>query len=299
MDKFFVDIKKDAVFLYIKNKKGKENSYIKYCLLHLRKPFDGGVYQNFDLWRFYEAFTYELIDGEFVKTLPYPIVSAGEWECALCICGTRDFHGGIHGYEHQKEFFAEMDGAPVDIDTPQSFWTDNFRFYQKSVIVKQGTLDEPVADHVKDYYFCDGGVTLKQDVKWLQDLEIAYAYLAMFPIRRTHDDTETGEVISDRAMTNLSDEVYDVGKLWHETPISPIKNAKSGVKWAKIWGSESGVTAEFTVLQNGVLDSNLFFIQNNESYNKLYYSCAGNGKRFPVKVGDDWHFEDRFEIYRV
>lgn len=299
MDKIFVEVKKDGIFLYIKNKKGKENSYIKYCLLHLRKPFDGGVYQNFDLWRFYEAFTYERVGDEFVKTLPYPIVSAGEWECALCLCGTRDFHGGIHGYEHQKEYFAEADGEAVDLDTPKTFWADTFRFYQKSLIVKQGTLDEPVANHIKDYLFSEGGVTLSQEVLWLQDMDVAYAYLAMFPIRRTHDDTETGEVISDRAVTNLSDEVYDVGKLWHETDISPIKNAKSGVTWAKIWGSESGVTAEFSVLANDVPDSNIFFIQNNESYNKLYYSCAGNGTPYHASTGDKWHFKDRFEIYRV
>ncbi len=299
LDKIFVDIKKDAIFLYVKNKKGKENSYIKYCLLHLIKPFDGGIYQNFDLWRFYEAFAFERQGDEFVQTLPYPIISAGEWECALCLSGTRDFHGGIHGYEHQKEYFAEADGKAVSPDRPKSFWADTFRFYQKSVIVKQETLDEPVAAHIKDYFFSEGGVTLTQELEWLQPMKVAYAYLAMLPIKRTHDDTETGEVITDRAMTDLSDDVYDVGKLGHETPVSPIKNAKSGVTRARIWGSRSGITAEFTVLKNDVRDNNIFFIQNNESYNKLYYSCAGNGTPYPVKRGDKWHFEDRFEIYRV
>lgn len=298
-NKIFVEIINDGIELYIPNKKGKTESYIKYCLFHLIKPFDGGVYQNFDLWRLYGAYTYEMQNNEFVQTLSYPVVSAGEWECALCLRGTRDFHGGIHGYEHHKEVFAEADGKPVDLSVRQKLWVDSFRFVQKSVIVKQETLDEPVCDHIKDYLFSDGGVTIKQDIEWLQPMEVAFAYLAMFPIRRTHDDTDTGEVISDRVMTNLSDEVYDIEKVGHETAISPIKNAKSGVTHAKIWGEKSGFTAELSILANSVDSTNIFFVQNNESYNKLYYSCAGNGTPYPVATGDKWHFESRYELYRV
>lgn len=299
MDKICVEITKDEVVLYITNKKGKAKSYIKYRLSHLVKPFDGGIYQNLDLWRLYGAFACELQNGEFVQTLPYKVISEGEWECALCLRGTRDFHGGIHGYEHQKQIFAEADGKVIDLNTPGILWVDSFRFVQKSLIVKQETLDEPVCNHIKDYLFSDGGVTIKQDIEWLQPMEVAFAYLAMFPIRRTHDDTETGEVISDRAMTNLSNEIYDIEKVGHETGISPLKNAKSGVTWAKIWGEKSGITGEMWILENSVDSSNIFFVQNNETYNKLYYSCAGNGTPYPVSVGDKWHFESRYEIYRV
>lgn len=299
MGKICVEVKSNGIFLYVPNAKGRADSYIKYRLIHLVKPFDGGIYQNLDLYRIYGAFACELQNGKFVETLPYMVISEGEWECALCLRGTRDFHGGIHGYEHKKEVFAEADGKIIDLNTPCTIWVDSFRFVQKSLIVKQETLDEPVCNHVKDYLFSDGGVTIKQDIEWLQPMEVAFAYLAMFPIRRTHDDTETGEVISERAMTNLSDEIYDVEKVGHETAISPIQNAKSGVTWAKIWGEKSGITGEMWILENNVDSSNIFFVQNNETYNKLYYSCAGNGTPYPVATGDKWHFESRYEVYRV
>ncbi|MBO7217099.1 MAG: hypothetical protein J6V50_00185 [Clostridia bacterium] len=299
MGKICVEISKSGIILYIPNKKGKAESYIKYRLLHLQKPFDGGIYQNYDLYRLCGAFATEYVNGEFKQTLPYMIVSEGEWECALCLRGTRDFHGGIHGYEHKKEVFAEADGKPIDLEAPNTLWVDSLRFVQKSVIVKQETLDKPVCNHIKDYLFSDGGVTIKQDIEWLRPMEVSFAYLAMFPIRRTHDDTETGEVISDRVMTNLSDKIYDVGRLWHETDISPLKNAKEGVSWAKIWGEKSGITAEMWIVENDVKSNNIFFVQNNQGYNKLYYSCAGNGTPYPVCVGDKWHFESRYEIYRV
>lgn len=296
-EKIFVDIKANGIELYITNEKGKKASYIKYCLLHLQKPFTGGIYENYDLWRFYGAYTFERHGDSFVQTLPYPIISAGEWECALCLQGTRDFHGGIHGYEHQKEFFAEADGTPIDISMPQSLWVDSFRFVQKSVIVKQETLDEAVCLHTKDYLFSKGGVTIDQDIEWVQPMTVEFAYLAMLPIKRTHDDTETGELICDRAMTNLSDDVYDVGKLWHMTDISTLKNCKKGVRWAKIWGQGSGITAEMSILSDDIPDSNLFFIQNNQSYNKLYFSFAGN--HHPVNSGERWHMTSRYELYRV
>lgn len=298
MNKICVEIKENEILIYVPNKKGKANSYIKYRISHLVRPFDGGIYQNYDLWRIYGAFACELENGVFKET-PYLIIRDGEWECALRLKGTRDFHGGIHGYEHQKEILAEADGKPIDIKTPCTIWVDSFRFVQKSLIVKQGTLDEPLCNHVKDYLFSDGGLTLTQDLEWLQPMEVLLAYLAMLPIRRTHDDTETGEILTDRIITNLSDTVYDVGKTGHETEISTLSNAKSGVNWVKLWGEKSGITAELSILKDDVPCTSIFYIQNADIYNKLYYSCAGNGTPYPVASGDKWHFESRYEIYKV
>lgn len=298
-NKTFIEIRHDYINIYLHNKKGKGNSFIMTRLYHLKKPFDGGTYQNLDLWRLYEAFTYEMTDGKMVKTLPYAVISAGEWECALAISHTRDFHGGIHGYEHQKEFFAEADGKPVDLDTTQDLWVSEFRFYQKSLIVKQETLDEPVCYHIKDYTFKDGAIEYAQEIEWLIECNIQYSYLTMLPIRRTHDNTPTGEVISDHIMTDLSDEVYDIEKVGHETPISTIANRKQGVRYAKIWGEKSGITAEVSIKRDDVPGTDTFFVQNNESYNKLYFSYAGNGGKHDTKIHEKWNQTTRVELYRV
>lgn len=297
-NKTFVEIRKNVINIFLSNKKGKNGSFIKLRLMHLEKPFDGGTYQNLDLWRLYEAFCFEEKNGEMVQTLPYPFISAGEWECAIAISHTRDFHGGIHGYEHQKEYFAEADGKLLDLECEQDLWVDSFRFVQKSVIVKQETLNEPLCNHIKDYTFENGALSLSQEIEWLTENNIQYAYLTMLPIKRTHDNTETGEVICDRVLTDLSDTVYDIGKLWHDTEISTMKNCKSGVRYAKIWGEESGITAEVTIKKEGAPDTDSFFVQNNESYNKLYFSYAGNGGKHDTEIGEKWKQTTIFEIYR-
>lgn len=298
-NKTFVEIRENVINIYLQNEKGKKDSFIMTRLCHLRKPFDGGTYQNLDLWRLYEAFACELKDGKMERTLPYALVSAGEWECALALSGTRDFHGGIHGYEHQKEFFAEADGKPVDLSVRQDLCVDEFRFYQKSLIVKNGTLDEPVCNHIKDYSFKNGSVEFAQEIEWLTEYNIQYAYLTMFPIRRTHDDTPTGEVISDRVICDLYDEVFDIEKVGHDSPISTMANRKSGVRWAKIWGEKSGFTAEVTIKREDQPDTDSFFVQNNADYNKLYFSYAGNGGKHNTSVGEKWNQTTHIELYRV
>ena len=78
-----------------------------------------------------------------------------------------------------------------------------------------------------------------------------------------------------------------------------VEIAKGGMNWAKVCGEKSGITAEMSILANNVDSTNIFFIQNNATYNKLYYSCAGNSKPYLVATGDQWHFESSYEIYRV
>jgi hypothetical protein len=298
-NKTFVQIRPDLINIFMHNPKGKENGFVKLSLRHLKKPFDGGIYQNFDLWRLYEAYDYEYKDGEMVETLGYPFVSKCGWECSVAISSLRDMCGGVHGYEHQKEFFAEADGKPIRLDTEADLWVDSFRFYQKSVFIRQPTLDEPICNHIQDYTFKDGIVELAQELEWLIECNIRFAYLTMLPIRRTHDNTETGEDITDRIMTDLSDKVYDIEKAGHTTDISPLANRKRGVRWAKIWGEKSGLTAEVRIKRYALPDTDTFFVHNNAEYNKLYFSYAGDDGKHNTEIGEKWNQTARFELYRV
>lgn len=298
-NKTFVQIRPDLINVYMHNSKGKENSFVKLSLRHLKKPFDGGIYQNFDIWRLYEAYAYEYKDGEMVETLGYPFVGACEWECSVRISSTRDFHGGSHGYEHQKEFFAEADGKPINLEEQADFWVDSFRFCQKSVIIRQETFDDPICYHIKDYTFKDGAVEFAQELEWLIACNIQFAFLAMLPIRRTHDNTDTGEVITDRVMTDLSDKIYDIGKAGHTTDLSPMENRKSGVRWVKVWGENSGITAEVSIKRDALPDTDTFFVKNHAENNKLYFSYAGDGGKHDTEIGEKWNQTTRVELYRV
>lgn len=298
-NKLYADIGKGYIDLYLSSPKGKSNSFVKYRLLHIVKPYtDGGTMQNQDLWRLWELYTYEKNGDKLIQSLPYKVMSAGEWECAFKIFGTPDFHGGFHGYEHLTEVSVRADGEPLTLDVPEKHWLDRFEFLQKSRIVRQGTRDETVAYHTKKYRFENGAVEIKQELCWECEADLQFAYMAMLPIRRTHNDKPDGEQISDRIMINDGPTVYDIEKEGHMTPISSHKNLTGGVSYAKVWGESSGLVAEVTV-SGTKTESETFMVQNNETYNKLYFSFAGAGKGYKTNIGEKWNSKTKYEIYRV
>lgn len=296
-NKIYVEMRKDHIDIYLSSEHAKKDSFVKYRLLHIVKPFvDGGTMQNQDLWRLWELYAYDYKDGMMVQSLPYKVMSAGEWECAVKIIGTPDFHGGFHGYEHFIDVSAKADGKTVGIGNYANMWLDCFEFSQISQIVKQGTIDEKVALHIKKYTFKDGEMKIGQELLWETDCQIQFGYMAMLPIRRTHDDTPDGEQISDHITINDDPTVYDVTKTGHDTPISSHKNLKGGIRKAKIWGEKSGLVAEVEIVGN-MHDSATFMVQNNETYNKLYFSHAGGGKAYAIQSGEQWHCTGSYRIY--
>lgn len=294
----YLHSEEDRLNIYMHNDKGRENNFMKYCLRHFEAPFrDGGTYQNRDVWRFYEMYSHTLKGEEFLSDFPYAVMNGGEWECAIRIDGTPDFHGGLHGYERAKSVFAKADGKDIELEKDYSMWAQELEFVQVSEIYRQGTQNELMANHVKHYIFKDGKVSLHQEVLWKQDAKILLAYLAMLPIRRTSDDTPNGEQISDSFMINDEQTVYDVSLENHDTGMSALSDHKRGVKYAKIWGEKSGVCGEVSI--NGtIFDTNHFIVQKTKEYNKVYFSIAGDGVGHEVKCGDKWEIDSLYETYR-
>lgn len=294
MSKIFLQTDGEHIYLYMTHEKGKKDSYLRYDLHHCVIPYDGGLYQNMNLWRLYELYAYELQDGKLVQTIPYMLINGGEWECAIQIKDTRDFHGGIHGFEHHKSVSAKINGEAFSFpDTAYEGWIDSFDFEQESIIVKQETLDDPAAKHYKRYHFEDGKITLYQRVEWLYECTLVNQFLTMYPIRRTSDDTPNGEQISDRIMINDDPTVYDIAPVKHASGVAPTQ-AKKNITYAKVWGEELGLYSEIHV-DYDMQDDNRFFVQNNETYNKLYFSTARDRA---VKVGDVFEMNTTYEAYR-
>ena len=44
MSKTYIEIRKNVINIFLTNEKGKNGSFIKLRLMHLEKPFDGGIY---------------------------------------------------------------------------------------------------------------------------------------------------------------------------------------------------------------------------------------------------------------
>ena len=290
MSKLYLQTDGDHIYLYMNHEKGKENSYLRYDLHHCVVPYEGGIYQNMNQWRLYELYAYELRDGELVQTLPYMLINGGEWECAIQIKDTRDFHGGIHGYEHYKKVSAKINGEDFSFPgTPFEGWVDTFEFEQESIIIQQETENTPAAKHLKQYLFKDGKISLHQEVEWLYDCMLVNQFLTMYPIRRTSDDTPNGEQISDRLIFGGDPVAYDIGPEGHTNG-----KARTGITHAKIWGEELGLYSEVTV-DYDQQPTDIFFVRNDATYNKMYFSTARDRD---VKKGDVFEMNTTFEAYR-
>ena len=234
--------KEDEIGIYLPAGDG----VFRYSLKHIVKPFaDGGTHQNQDLWRLHKTHLFTRMGDDFLPVYDFPITNGGEWECAVRIVGTPDFHGGFHGYEK----LLSTSFRPEE---------ECLFFSQESRIVLQGTENEPVAFHRKEYEFRDGAVFLKQYLEWERSVEIDRAFLTMLPIRRMEGDFS----ITDTALWN--GEEYDIAKEGHKTPIS--SGCKEKGTSLTVLGKKSGIRATVT----SSLEKSLF-VQNTAAYNKIYF----------------------------
>lgn len=236
------------------------SAYYKYTLKRFVKLFtDGGTHQNLDLWRLYELYLCKRVGDSFENIYDFRLVNNGEWECALKIHGTPDFHGGFHGYEHQTDISINP--------TPASF-----EFTQLSDIILQGTEDDVVATHKKHYLFADGQLTLTQTVEWKKSVTVNPAYMCMLPIRRKDNDFQ----ITDTAI--FENERYDVSEEGHDTPLSHFRN---DIKKLTLLGKSSGIVATVSV----DFDCEAY-INNSSYYNKFYFNYLTDKE---TKVGECWN----------
>ena len=228
----------------------------KFELRRIAIPFtDGGTRQNQDLWRLYELYLYDKEGNN--KIYDFPVCNKGEWELAVKIKDTPDFHGGYHGYEHLTDF-----GYTVN--------EGSFEFFQDSKIYLQGTRDTHIADHKKRYVFENGKLTLTQYVKWHKTLPVDRSFITMLPVRRNDGDFQ----ITDTAVLNGVE--YDVS---HENHAFPLDN--KNVRTASIYGKKSGIRMSVSVDFD-----NLFFVQNTPAYNKFYFK---NAYERDVIAGEEWN----------
>ena len=295
MKPIYVNINNENVEIYLHHKSAVEQNYMRYCLEHCKKPYVGpdfDSYQNQDIWRLMCLYDYRLQNEEKpICYTDYELVNGGEWECAIKIKETHDFHGGLHGTERYIRTSCIIDGKEISILKNQYIWADKLEFYQESQIFKQGTVNDAIAIHHKWYEFSRDGVSVKQKIEWQGSYTIEKAFLAMLPIKR---ESETGISISDCARIGNSDKIYDVSQIGHE-----LNDGKTltDIKCAEIWGEKSGIYAKVSILSD-LSPTNTFFIQNNAMYNKIYFSYAGDGGKHTTFSGEIWETHSHYDIYR-
>ena len=261
------------------------NRYLQIRLQRMTNPD-----KRMDLWRLTRAFDVEKHgEFQFSDRLGEEIIRPGEWECAIMLSQNgqkmADLMGGFHGYELFTGVEAQLDGKDMDLTQNEKLTGSEFCFEQRSTMYLYGT-DRPMANHLKRYRITAEGIELHQEVEWLEDAQVENAYLTMLPIVRAQ---KNGTQITDRLTMGDNPKVYDVSQT-----SSSQRVKENGIKKAKIWGEESGVMAEVTVLYEPELSGNSFFCSMYApQYNKLYFDFC---RRYSAKKGEIWKADTIFKL---
>lgn len=243
----------------------------RYKLLKKTKPYtDGGTYQNYNGWR--------IVNCEIVKNgVANSIVTDGAWECAISITGLPDFHGTYHGYEQMKDLYIYADNQKIGIGNYQA---DSLRLVYTSYLIKQGTVDQKIADVVRIYTFEDGVLRLKQRYQWVDSFTINQGYITMLPILRTG--------VTHTAIADFDCKEYDVS---NPANYQTINAQQPNVENSQVYGDQVGAYVDVKYKDKTV--SNRFNVSNSEQYNKLYYSYSPG---VTVGNGTKWEVESIFDI---
>lgn len=198
-----------------------------------------------------------------------------------------DFTGGFHGYEELTEADLSLDGEPLDLARVENGTGREVKFRQVSQMYEYGT-DRPIAEHIKELTFSADGITVVQQVSWLEEVEVDNMKLAMLPIARSLSD---GTQITDRLVMDDSERVYDVSR---SDPTLSVGG--QDVRKVRIWGRESGLFAEVEVDYEPRIPGNRFFCSMytpQDGYNKLYFDYCENRN---VSRGEIWKSEARYRL---
>ena len=308
--KIVVKQSNNNIDFYIKGSNENSNRYIKHILRRQTvapTQTDAGV----DLWRLFGSYDVERIgEYEFKDMYDSAFVTHGvEWECALEIVdkdtyipGKSDtFIGGFHKNEFVDEdtIVVKYDGEAADVTKTQNLLVDKIELAEVSNIhVGWPVSGDVAAEHSKQYEITkDGGIKVVQGLDWKKEIELKCAYLTMLPI---HRQLPGGIQITDRAMRDdngnglFDDTVYDV-TYGNNTSIG-IAKGTNNIFASKIWGEESGISAEVRVDYNPIIETNDFFVSmytQNDGYNKLYFDYCD---KYTPKVGDKWSVATTFKF---
>lgn len=269
--------------------KGTGNNYLKYGFNRTQVQFDGGTTANSqsDLWRIVGCYE---VDANFNDVRGgVPIVTTGEWECAIRESGGKaDAIGGYHGDELQTNSFFIADGKRYEQDAIFDLSVKELQFVQESVIYSCNT-QTPICKHLKRYRITKDGIDLYQEFEWLVATSITNAWLTMLPIKRLINDT-SGAQITDHATRYPGYTNEDITTSGFERVYTSVKDGDS----VCIWGDSSGISAEVIFKKVATLNAEMY-IDSPTAYNKVYLLGTGQGV-YTTTVGEKWGQESIFKL---
>lgn len=221
------------------------------------------------------------IDNAFAcdnnRTQLFQITNGGEWECVVRIKDGQDFSGGgTHGDEYNAVTTFFIDGMPVDITTYTSV-TD----FKELKIVQESELYTPtengnqtkIATHGTEWIYTENGVRISQYLKWEPSVNIAIAYMCMFPVAKTSSYNNGTIKIVDRIFTDTGYDVY--------TPTNNTSKRWQGASVVDAYCTESKVHCKISPIEyvENLTGGNVVSETDNGGLNyfKLYWPVVNSG----------------------
>lgn len=290
-ENIFIDSKDGNINVFVKGSTAESNKYIGYNIRHLERELNREeAASNYDVWKLNGAAEYTRNNKRFNKKLD--IASPGEWDLAIQESGSNDFVGGSqHGDEITTSITVLVDGNEVDpYGESISQEAQEIVFVIESDLFRDNTItegEEIIADHYKEYTFNHKGLTVNQEVEFVESIHLNKSYLAMLPIYRE----ENGVQVTDSVSTNFDGAEYDVSEQGFEIDNLTDVNATN----VKISGEESGIDATVEILERS--SENIpysFTLSNSELYNKLYFAFVD--ERYVTTPEEVWSQTTHYNI---
>lgn len=243
-----------------------------YLLIDMRHYYYNNDTGKADCWGIDNAFA---CDNN--RTQLFQITNGGEWECAVRIKDGQDFSGGgTHGDERNAVTTFFIDGMPVDITTYTSV-TD----FKELRIVQESELYTPtengnqtkIATHGTEWIYTENGVKISQYLKWEPSVNIAIAYMCMFPVAKTSSYNDGTIKIVDRIFTDTGYDVY--------TPTNNTSKRWQGASVVDAYCTESKVHCKISPIEyvKNLTGGNVVSETDNGGLNyfKLYWPVVNSG----------------------
>lgn len=210
-----------------------------------------------------------------------PVVIAGNWETVLFEDGLGDYVGGLHGYETLAEVFGEQKGHRVDLGVGASFDPRLFRVVQRSIVCRRATAI-PIVEKLVQWSFRADTLTIRQNLRFLADVTLTYAYLAMLPVVRKIGVEQITD-IGRRSPSYVDEDIGEAG----------FGLVFSDADIIQVCGTVSGLRTQVEIKEWPATVGKVNFISNAVQYNKIY---LGDNTTGAVSTGDEWNVEVEYRI---
>ena len=188
-----------------------------------------------------------------------------------------------------KDIVFLLDGLPIDVNTPRLYTGKKVIILENSTLNRCDTPSDIVADHVRHYEFTKDDLIITQKVTWKKSLTMHKSYLTMFPIKRTINNDDNSDYVTNKGFKNVYFETLDLSANHHNTAYQT-----GGITEATLWNEGPGykVFGKVEVLETNKLPNENMAFSAALAYNKCYFDYCGIG--YVTQVGEVWNNKARY-----